>query len=100
MHEIPGWVTARERRHDGRRDKSDAQDAWAAARALQREPGRPLARPEDGATMLRLLADERDALVQERTRLINQVRASVRRSMRPWARWGVPWGRTGSWRSP
>ena len=78
VHEIPGWVTARERRHDGRRDKSDAQDALAAARALQREPERPMARPEDGATMLRLLADERDALVQERTRLINQLRAGVR----------------------
>lgn len=78
VHEIPGWVTARERRHDGRRDKSDAHDALAAARALQREPHRPVARPEDGATMLRLLADERDALVQERTRLINQVRASLR----------------------
>ena len=58
--------------------KSDGQDALAAARALQREPGLPAARVEDGATVLRLLADERDDLVQERTRLKNRLRASLR----------------------
>ena len=78
VHEIPGWVTARERQRSGRRDKSDGQDALAAARALQREPALPAARPEDGATVLRLLADERDDLVQERTRLRNRLRASLR----------------------
>ena len=78
MHEVPGWVTARERRRSGRRDKSDGQDALAAARALQREPGLPAARVEDGATVLRLVADERDDLVQERTRLRNRLRASLR----------------------
>ena len=78
VHEIPGWVTARERQRSGRRDKSDGQDALAAARALQREPARAAARVEDGATMLRLLADERDDLVRERTRLRNQLRASLR----------------------
>ena len=78
VHEVPGWVTARERRRSGRRDKSDGQDALAAARALQREPGLPAARVEDGATVLRLLADERDDLVQERTRLKNRLRASLR----------------------
>ena len=78
VHEVPGWVTARERRRSGRRDKSDGQDALAAARALQREPGLPAARVEDGATVLRLVADERDDLVQERTRLRNRLRASLR----------------------
>ena len=78
VHEVPGWVTARERRRSGRRDKSDGQDALAAARALQREPGLPAARVEDGATVLRLVADERDDLVQERTRLKNRLRASLR----------------------
>ena len=78
VYEIPGWETARERRRSGRVDKSDAQDALAAARALQREPAMPLARAEDGATILRLLADERDALVRERTRLMNQLRACLR----------------------
>ena len=38
----------------------------------------PAARVEDGATVLRLLADERDDLVQERTRLKNRLRASLR----------------------
>ena len=77
VYEIPGWMTARERQRSGRRDKSDAQDALAAARAWQREPGRATARGEDGATVLRLLADERDALVQERTRVRNQLRAGL-----------------------
>lgn len=75
--DIPGWLTARERRHGARPDKSDAHDALGAARALLRDPALPPARTEDGATLLQLLSDERDALVQERTRLLNRLQAHL-----------------------
>lgn len=74
---VPGWLTARERRRGRRADKSDPQDALAAGRALLREPELPEAAGEDAATVLQLLSDERDALLGERTRLVNRAQTQL-----------------------
>ncbi len=49
--------------------KSDAIDALAVARAALREPSLPVARLAGAEREIRLLADHRDDLVQERTRI-------------------------------
>jgi len=54
--------------------KSDPIDALAVARAALREPGLPAARLDGPERELRLLADHRDDLVGERTRMINRLR--------------------------
>jgi transposase len=54
--------------------KSDPIDALAVARASLREPNLPTAQLDGPDRDLRLLADHRDALVQERTRVINKIR--------------------------
>jgi len=54
--------------------KSDPIDALAVARAAQREPNLPLARPEGRSRELRLLVDHRDNFVADRTRNINRLR--------------------------
>ena len=54
--------------------KSDPIDALAVARAALREPDLPVARLDGVAREVRLLADHRDDLVAERTRVINRLR--------------------------
>ena len=54
--------------------KSDPIDALAVARAALREPGLPAARLDGPERELRLLADHREDLVAERTRMINRLR--------------------------
>jgi transposase len=54
--------------------KSDPIDALAVARAALREPGLPVARLDGPERELRLLADHREDLVAERTRMINRLR--------------------------
>jgi transposase len=54
--------------------KSDPIDALAVARAALREPGLPCARLDGPERELRLLADHREDLVAERTRMINRLR--------------------------
>jgi transposase len=54
--------------------KSDPIDALAVARAALREPHLPSARLDGPARDVRLLADHRDDLVVERTRVINRLR--------------------------
>jgi transposase len=54
--------------------KSDPIDALAVARAALREPGLPTARLDGPERELRLLADHRDDLVAERTRMLNRLR--------------------------
>jgi transposase len=54
--------------------KSDPIDALAVARAALREPGLPAARLAGPERELRLLADHREDLVAERTRMINRLR--------------------------
>jgi transposase len=54
--------------------KSDPIDALAVARAALREPDLPTARLDGPAREVRLLADHRDDLIAERTRIINRLR--------------------------
>ena len=54
--------------------KSDPIDALAVARAALREPDLPAARLDGPERELRLLADHREDLVAERTRMINRLR--------------------------
>ena len=54
--------------------KSDPIDALAVARAALREPDLPIARLDGPAREVRLLANHRDDLVAERTRIINRLR--------------------------
>jgi len=54
--------------------KSDPIDALAVARAALREPGLPSARLDGPERELRLLADHREDLVAERTRMMNRLR--------------------------
>jgi transposase len=54
--------------------KSDPIDALAVARAVLREPDLPTARLDDPDRDVRLLGDHREALVAERTRVINRLR--------------------------
>lgn len=54
--------------------KSDPIDALAVARAALREPNLPTAQLDGPDRELRLLADHRDDLVAERTRIINKIR--------------------------
>lgn len=54
--------------------KSDPIDALAVARAALREPGLPAARLDGPERQLRLLADHREDLVAERTRMMNRLR--------------------------
>ncbi len=78
VHEVPGWRTARARRHGRRPEKSDLADATAIARVLVQDAMVAMARGEDVTTILRLLLEERERLVGQRTALINQLRASLR----------------------
>lgn len=54
--------------------KSDPIDALAVARAALREPDLPTARLDGPDRDVRLLADYRDTLVSERTRVVNRLR--------------------------
>jgi transposase len=54
--------------------KSDPIDALAVARAVLREPNLPTARLDGPDREVRLLVDHREALVSERTRVINRLR--------------------------
>src|SRR5262249_11908238 len=54
--------------------KSDPIDALAVARAALREPDLPLARLDGPEREVRLLVDDREDLVGERTRLISRLR--------------------------
>jgi transposase len=54
--------------------KSDPIDALAVARAALREPNLPTAALDGPAREVRLLANHRDDLVAERTRVINRLR--------------------------
>lgn len=66
-------------RFEGRRyGKSDEIDALATARAALREPDLPAARLDGPELEIRLLVDHREALVQERTRVQNRLRACLR----------------------
>ncbi|MCX5041795.1 IS110 family transposase [Aldersonia sp. NBC_00410] len=71
---VPAKLMAEQRRTARSRGKSDPIDALAVARAAQREPDLPIARPEETAREVKLLVDRREDLVAERTRMINRLR--------------------------
>jgi transposase len=71
---VPPKLMAQTRRSSRIRGKSDAIDAAAVARAAIAEPGLPEARLDGPERELRLLADHRDDLVCERTRIQQRLR--------------------------
>jgi transposase len=65
--------------------KSDPIDALVVARAALREPNLPTAHLDGPDRDLRLLADHRDDLVNERTRVINRIRWHLHEIDPSWA---------------
>jgi len=57
--------------------KSDPIDALAVARAALREPNLPTAWLDGPSREVRLLVDHRDALVAERTKVINRIHSGL-----------------------
>jgi transposase len=78
VREITPHRTAQYRRRGRTQDKTDTADALAMARLLLVEHvDLPTVQRDDASTELRLLSDQRDNLVAERTRLINQLHAQM-----------------------
>jgi transposase len=71
---VPPRAMAGARRGGRERGKSDAIDALAVARAFLREPDLPPAQLAGVEREIRLLADHREDLLQERTRMQNRLR--------------------------
>jgi transposase len=71
---VPPKLMAGTRKSARTYGKSDPIDALAVARAALREPGLPAARLDGPERELRLLADHRDDLVADRTRMICRLR--------------------------
>lgn len=71
---VPPKLMAGARRTGRQRGKSDTIDALAVARAFLAEPSLPSARLDGPEREIRLLADHRDDLVQERTRIQQRLR--------------------------
>jgi transposase len=71
---VPPKLMARARASARTRGKSDPIDALAVARAALREPELPAAQLPGVALAVRLLADHREDLVAERTRMSNRLR--------------------------
>lgn len=71
---VPPKLMAGARKSSRERGKSDAIDALAVARAALREPSLTVARLDGPERAIRLLADHREDLVQERTRIQQRLR--------------------------
>jgi transposase len=72
---VPPKMMAGERRGGRERGKSDPIDALAIARlALREDRGLPVAHLDERTRPLRLLTDHRDALVADRTKMVNRLR--------------------------
>jgi transposase len=81
VRELTPHRTAQYRRRGRTQDKTDTADALAMARLLLVEQADlPVVQRDDASTELRLLSDQRDNLVAERTRLINQLHAQMLQS--------------------
>ncbi|MBC8508540.1 MAG: IS110 family transposase [Chloroflexi bacterium] len=72
--EVSPHLTGRKRNRSRKAEKSDPNDALAIARiVLQEDDPLPAIQPEDETTKVKLLVEQRDNLVGERTRLLNQL---------------------------
>src|SRR4029453_14135261 len=71
---VPPKLMANARTSARTRGKSDPIDALAVARAALREPGLAAAHPQGPGLAVRLVADHREDLVAERTRMLNRLR--------------------------
>ena len=71
---VPPKLMANARTSARTRGKSDPIDALAVARAALREPGLAAAQLQGPALAVRLVADHREDLVAERTRMLNRLR--------------------------
>ncbi len=77
--DVPATLAARARllaRGHGR--KTDGIDAASVARVAQSQPDLRRVGPEDHSMVLRLLADRRDELTQERRRVVNRLHRLLR----------------------
>jgi transposase len=74
---VPPHVSAGTRKSGRVRGKSDPVDALAVARAALREPDLPVAVHDPARRAIKIVADDRDRLVVERTAGINQLRAGL-----------------------
>lgn len=72
VHEVPPFLSHRERKKNPARGKSDAGDALAIARVVSRGEGLSSTRRCEALQDLKLLTDHRDQLVRSRTQLINR----------------------------
>lgn len=72
VHEVPAFLTHRERKRNPSKGKSDPSDAVAIARVVARGEGLCSPRRTDVFVELKLLSDHRDQLVRARTQLINR----------------------------
>lgn len=77
VFEVPGALTARERRRLRRPGRSDPGDALAIARVAAREDRLPPVRGRDLAGDLKTLCDYRDQLVRDRGVEINRLHADL-----------------------
>lgn len=77
VREVPAFLTHRERKKAPSKGKSDSSDAIAIARVVVRGEGLVPVRVADIYQDLKLLSDARDALVRERTQLINRIHADL-----------------------
>jgi transposase len=77
VREVPCALTVRERRRLRRPGKSDPTDALAIARITAREHDLPPARHAGQAEDLKVLSDDRDELVAQRTAEANRLHADL-----------------------
>ncbi len=79
VYEVNPQLTARWRRSQSARSKTDRHDALAIARVVVMESERlPLVVAEGQTDLLRVLIEQRDNVVQARTRTINQLHAQLK----------------------
>jgi len=78
VFEVSPHLTGRKRQRSRDHAKSDAHDALAVARVVLQEEGHlPRVPPEDETTELHVWVEQRDNLVADRTRMINQLHAQL-----------------------
>ena len=77
VHEVPAFLSHRERKKAPARGKSDPQDALAIARVTARGDGLSTPQRTEMFQDLKLLSEHRDQLVRARTQLINRTHKNL-----------------------